>query len=200
MLAEGATSASVYSRVRPCRRNILRIRVFSLCSALEILYSTRMQSNGNQLGLLEPSSDIRENGIHLEDRDALLDAKDQTIAELKEQVAFLRCELERKDEIMLRMAERTGDMIPAAPALEAPGGSEKITCEAGRDGDRARDAWEEQEEPKRPTLPGGYRVVAFASDAWVLIAPRGVRVAAYRGQLDFQKVAVDARNHHQSGE
>jgi hypothetical protein len=158
-----------------------------------------MQRNGDQLGLLEPGRDIQENGLRLEDRDALLDAKDQTIFELKEQVAFLRRELERKDEIMLCMAEANSEM-PPSPTSEAPNGSQKVTREGGWDSDRARDAREGQEEPERPRLPNGYRVVAFASDAWVLIAPRGIRVAAYRGELDLRKVALDARTHHQSGE
>lgn len=155
-----------------------------------------MERNGNQLGLLEPGSDIQEHGIRLEDRDALLDAKDQTIAELKEQVAFLRRELERRGEIMLRILEGGGEV---SPAHEAPDSLQKIARGGGRDG--ARDAREWQEEPEqRPMLPSGYRVVAFASDAWVLIAPRGLRVAAYRGELDLRKVALDARTHCQNGE
>jgi hypothetical protein len=154
-----------------------------------------MQRNGEQLGLLEPSRDIQENGLCLEDRDALLDAKDQTILELKEQVAFLRRELERKDEIMMCMAGAISEMSPA-PTSEAPDGSQKVARGWGRDGDRAREARDGQGEPERPMLPNGYRVVAFASDAWVLIAPRGIRVAAYRGELDLQKVALDARTHH----
>src|SRR3954465_3278273 len=104
-----------------------------------------MQRNGDQLGLLEPDRDIQENGLRLEDRDALLDAKDQTIFELKEQVAFLRRELERKHEIILCMAEASSEMLPS-PTSEVPHGSQTITRGEGRDDGRARDAREGQEE------------------------------------------------------
>src|SRR4051812_39330695 len=108
-----------------------------------------MQHNGDQLGLLEPSRDIQENGLRLVDRDALLDAKDQTIFELKEQVAFLRRELERKHEIILCMAEASSEMSPSLTS-EVPDGSQKITRGGGRDGDRAGDdAREGQEKPER---------------------------------------------------
>ena len=33
-------------------------------------------------------------------------------------------------------------------------------------------------------IPAGYRVVAVASDTWVLIAPGGARVARYFGSLE----------------
>jgi hypothetical protein len=107
--------------------------------------------------------------------------------------------LERKHEIILCMAEASNEM-PPSPTSEVPDGSQTITRGEGRDDGRARDAREGQEEPERPMLPNGYRVVAFASDAWVLIAPRGIRVAAYRGELDLRKVALDARTHHSGGE
>lgn len=153
-----------------------------------------MQSTGEQLGLIEPSRDIQDNRIPSEDSVPLLDAKDQTIAELKEQIAFLRRELERKDEIMLRMAGGSSLLATASEPME---GLHSVTSGGGWDGGRASDAGERRE---RVMLPDGYRVVAFASDAWVLIAPRGLRVAAYRGELDLRKVALDARKHLQSGE
>jgi hypothetical protein len=174
------------------------------CGPINSVYAPRwkcstlptMQRNGDQLGLLEPSRDIQENRIPSEDCDPLLDAKDQTIAELKEQIAFLRRELERKDEIMLRMAGGNSSSL-LATASEPMEGLHSVASGEGWDGNRASDA---KEERKRVILPDGYRVVAFASDAWVLIAPRGLRVAAYRGELDLQKVALDARKHHQSEE
>jgi hypothetical protein len=43
-------------------------------------------------------------------------------------------------------------------------------------------------------LPQGYRVVATASDAWVLVA-RGARVSGYRGILDPEEAARDAWEH-----
>lgn len=48
---------------------------------------------------------------------------------------------------------------------------------------------------KRPTLPEGYRLVAIASDNWVLVAPGGRWVANYRGDLDLWRAIIDARNH-----
>ena len=50
-----------------------------------------------------------------------------------------------------------------------------------------------------PPLPAGYRVVAVASDAWVLIAPGGSRVARYFGSLELSRVARDAQEHRQRG-
>ncbi len=159
-----------------------------------------MQRNRDKLGLLEPSRDTQENSLPLEDRDTLLQAKDQTIAELKEQVAFLRRQLERKDDILLRMAEgSSGGPLPA-PVSEAPDGPRVLMSGEGGDSDQARDARGGQEKPDRPVLPDGYRVVAISSDAWVLMAPRGLRVAVYRGELDLYRAALDARHHHRRGE
>ena len=61
-----------------------------------------------------------------------------------------------------------------------------------------RDAQEEvRQKPERPALPDGYRVVAIASDAWVLVAPGGLRVSGYRGELvDLRRAALDAHKHH----
>ncbi len=44
-------------------------------------------------------------------------------------------------------------------------------------------------------LPVGYRLVAVASDAWVLLAPGGIRVARYLGSLDHWRVELDAHEH-----
>ncbi len=51
------------------------------------------------------------------------------------------------------------------------------------------------EAPQRPALPSGYRLVAIASDKWVLVAPGGLWVASYRGGLDLWRASLDARNH-----
>jgi hypothetical protein len=47
------------------------------------------------------------------------------------------------------------------------------------------------------SLPAGYRVVAVASDVWVLVAPGGIRVARYFGNLDLWKAARDAWEHQE---
>ena len=44
-----------------------------------------------------------------------------------------------------------------------------------------------------PALPDGYRVVAIASDRWVLVAPGGRWVSSYRDALDAWRVELDAR-------
>lgn len=51
-----------------------------------------------------------------------------------------------------------------------------------------------------PALPSGYRLVAIASDKWVLVAPRGLWVANYRNNLDLWRAALDARAHLQGQE
>ena len=49
-------------------------------------------------------------------------------------------------------------------------------------------------------LPVGYRLVAVASDAWVLLAPGGIRVARYLGTLDRWRVELDALEHQRREE
>ena len=150
-----------------------------------------LQHDGDKTAL---GLETQRNGIPRGDRDALLEAKDRTIAELKEQVALLRRELTHKDAILSRMTEGTGGLLPAR-ASKAADGPRPVTPGGGRrDGGRAANARPKQE---KPTLPDGYRVVAIASDAWVLVAPRGLRVAGYRDELDLRKVVLDAREHHQ---
>jgi hypothetical protein len=141
-----------------------------------------------------PSLEARRSWTsHEEHRDALVQAKDEIIIELKAQVALLRDELKRKDAVLSRIAENIGELssasVPEAvdgPQTVTPGGVVWV-------GDLAPDGQRRQE---KPALPSGYRVVATASDAWVLVAPRGLRVAGYRGELDLWKVALDAREHH----
>jgi hypothetical protein len=43
-------------------------------------------------------------------------------------------------------------------------------------------------------------VVAVASDAWVLVAPGGLRVAHYRDELDLCRAELDARKHRRGEE
>jgi hypothetical protein len=53
----------------------------------------------------------------------------------------------------------------------------------------------EERKPRRPPLPDGYRLVAIASDNWVLVAPGGSWVDNYRGGLDLWRAALDADKH-----
>jgi hypothetical protein len=54
---------------------------------------------------------------------------------------------------------------------------------------------ESEKKPDLRALPYGYRVVAIASDTWVLLAPGGLRVVRYHGELDLWRADVDARKH-----
>src|SRR5215218_6394398 len=176
------------SRLRSNHRNILRRREFVLCSTLEMCYMLpiMLQRNGEKAG---PSLERQRN------RDALLEAKDRSIAELKEQVALLRSELERKDAILSRIAEDMGELLPAR--VSDADGPQAVALREVCNGKGAMDAREGYKKPGRARLPNGYRLVAIASDAWVLVTNRGLRVAGYRGELDLWKVALDAREHHQ---
>lgn len=132
------------------------------------------------------------------ERDALLEAKDETIAELKAQISLLRDELKSKNAMLLRVTESIGEL--SARVSEPTGSPQTITPRGTtRAGDPASDGRQGgREKLERPKLPEGYRLVAVASDAWVLVAPGGSRVAGYRGELDLWRAALDARGHHQS--
>ena len=149
---------------------------------------------------MAPVLGVRRNGTpHKEDHDAILEAKDETIVELRAQVSFLRDELRSKNAILLRVTESIGDLSARVP--EATGGPRTVTPRGTvRVGDSASDDRRGREKQERPKLPEGYRLVAVASDAWVLVAPGGSRVAGYRGELDLWRATLDARGHHQSAE
>ena len=149
---------------------------------------------------MAPVLGVRRNGTsHKEDHDAILEAKDETIAELRAQIAFLRDELRSKNAMLLRVTESIGEL--SARVSETTGGPRKVTPRGTtRVVAPASDGRQGREKPERPRLPEGYRVVAVASDAWVLVAPGGSRVAGYRGELDLWRAALDARGHHQSAE
>ncbi len=144
----------------------------------------------------------RINGRHHADRAPLPDTRDRTIAELKSQVTFLRRELSRRDDVLMFLAGMVGPGSesapempeepseappPEGPRLPLPGGRQDVARRMGRRGEAEKREW--------PPLPEGYRVVAYASDAWVLVA-RGARVAGYRGILDPEETARDAWEHH----
>jgi hypothetical protein len=60
---------------------------------------------------IAPVLGVRRGGTpHKEGRDALLDAKDETIAELKAQVSLLRDELRSKNAMLLRVTESIGEL------------------------------------------------------------------------------------------
>jgi excisionase family DNA binding protein len=58
-------------------------------------------------------------------KDALVEAKDETIVELRDQVGFLRRELERKDTIIMSLTQRIPELeAPRETAPEATGAAE----------------------------------------------------------------------------
>lgn len=143
----------------------------------------------------------RINGRHHADRDPLADTRDRTIAELKSQVTFLRRELSRRDDVLMFLAGMVRPHSEGAPEMpaeppEAPPERPR-TPPSARTQDGARRTGRRGEAEKRewPPLPEGYRVVAYASDAWVLVA-NGARVSGYRGTLDPEGTARDAWEHH----
>ena len=138
----------------------------------------------------------RRNGKHQENRDLPADTRDRTISELKSQVTFLRRELARRDDVLMFLAGMVGPRsedvseMPEEPSNAPPERPRTPAPGATRNGGRG-----EAEKPEWPPLPEGYRVVATASDAWVLVAG-GARVAGYRGFLNREGVAHDAWEHH----
>ena len=156
-----------------------------------------MQSNENNVAF---DLQVRRRGKQQADRDAAPDTRDRTIAELKSQVTFLRRELARRDDVLMFLAGMAGTSaagtseVPEDPS-GVPTGEPRMPANGPRDGARRRGARGEAQRPEWPPLPEGYRVVATASDAWVLVA-RGVRVAGYRGVLDPEGAARDAWEHY----
>ena len=188
----------LHSRRRLGLRNILRNKKLFLAICQKCFTLPKMLQRNEEN--MAPVLGVRRDGrSHKEDRDALLEAKDETIAELKAQVAFLRDELRSKNAILMRVTESIGEL--PVRVSEATGGPRKVTPgEVARVGGSVSDGCQGREKPERPKLPEGYRLVAVASDAWVLVAPGGSRVAGYRGELDLRRAALDARGHHQSAE
>lgn len=176
---------------------MLRSGKFVLSPATTVFYSATMPRrdwDNTGLALETQRTDERRE----DDPSALLEAKDGYIAELIKRVALLSRELERKDAVLLRVAEELRELLfAAAPRTE--GAPRVVPPEGVWGGDRARGAEDAREKSKRPALPEGYRLVATASDARVLVAPGGLRVAGYRGELDLRKAALDAREHSQGG-
>ncbi len=62
-----------------------------------------------------------QDGVYVPHRDDVRDrVRDALIDELRKQNDFLRAELERKDAILLTMAQRIPELEPAAEAPESP--------------------------------------------------------------------------------
>lgn len=142
------------------------------------------------------------NGRQHADRETIPDAdRERTIAELKSQVIHLRRELARRDDVLMFLAgmagSRSGEDLatPDGPPRAAPERPKARPLREAREGARRRSRDEPDKKPEWPPLPEGYRVVATASDAWVLVA-RGSRVAGYRGTLDPETAVEDAWEHH----
>ncbi len=157
-----------------------------------------MQPNENSVAF---DLQARRHGKQHTDRD-VPDTRDRTIAELKSQVTFLRRELSRRDDVLMFLAgmvgprrEGTMETPRETPSQEPPVRTASPTPTMARGSAGARKKSRREEEKREwPPLPQGYRVVATASDAWVLVA-RGARVAGYRGILDSEETARDAWEH-----
>ena len=145
---------------------------------------------------------VRRSERYQADRDVTADTRDRAIAELKSQVTFLRRELARRDDVLMFLAGMVGPRSEEAPQMQenpsnaSPSETPQMPApEMTRDGAHRRGSRREPEKPAWPPLPEGYRVVATASDAWVLVA-NGARVTGYRGVMDREGVARDAWEHH----
>ena len=144
---------------------------------------------------------VRRRGKQHTDRDLPADTRDRTIAELKSQVTFLRRELARRDDVLMFLAGMVGPRsedapeMPEEPSNFPPERPRPPAPDVTRNGTQRSGSRREAEKPEWPPLPEGYRVVATASDAWVLVAG-GARVAGYRGYLDREGAAEDAWEHH----
>ncbi len=146
----------------------------------------------------------RRDERHHADHDALSDTRDRTIAELKSQVTLLRRELARRDDVLMFLAGMVGPHSEGAssvpnetPFQEPPERAVSRTPVRARGGTSARKTTRgEPEKPAWPPLPHGYRVVATASDAWLLVA-RGSRIASYRSILDREETAREAWEHYE---
>lgn len=144
---------------------------------------------------------VRRVERHHVEHEAPADARDRTIAELKSQVTILRRELARRDDVLMFLAGMVGPRsenaseVPEDPSNVPPRGPRTPASEGTRHGARSGGARGGTEKPQWPPLPEGYRVVATASDAWVLVTG-GAKVTGYRGILDPEGVARDAWEHH----
>ncbi len=160
-----------------------------------------MQPNENNVAF---DLQARRHGKQGAGRDAAPDTRDRTIAELKSQLIHLRRELSRRDDVLMVLAgmvgpsakgaDETPDEPPSNGSQERPVAQTPASTRGGTN-NRGRSR-REVEKPEWPPLPEGYRVVATASDAWVLVA-RGFRVAGYRGILDPEEAARDAWEHQE---
>ena len=84
--------------------------------------------SGRVYVFLDPTNTDHD-GVYEEHHDAIRDrVRDALIDELRKQNDFLRAELERKDTILLTMAQRIPELEPAA---EAPGSPETAAAVAG---------------------------------------------------------------------
>src|ERR671932_568698 len=84
--------------------------------------------SGRVYGDLHPTNTDHD-GVYVPHHDEVRDrVRDALIDELRKQNDFLRAELERKDAILLTMAQRIPELEPAA---EAPGSPETAAADAG---------------------------------------------------------------------
>jgi hypothetical protein len=66
--------------------------------------------------------------------DDLIDAKDDALRDLRDQLEHMRRESERKDAIIMQMAQANAALAARVPELEAPGGRENGASEPPEEG------------------------------------------------------------------
>jgi uncharacterized coiled-coil protein SlyX len=100
---------------------------------------SRLGSDESQLGETSPDQSDAQ------DDSDLLEAKEETISELKDQVEFLRRELERKDTLLMTLMQRVPELEPAPEPSESPRKG------AGGEGGSSSGASPERTEHSRPS-------------------------------------------------
>jgi hypothetical protein len=79
--------------------------------------------------------------------DAVIRELRNHVADMQDQIRFLREELERKDAILLTLAQRVPELEPTKEEPTEPSGSSQTASEASADGSRGQSPEEDQQKP-----------------------------------------------------
>lgn len=111
----GTTVDGVRSRIR--RGSLDSMKVSGQVFVLLDPDQSRPGSDESQLGETSPDQSDAQ------DDSGLLEAKEETISELKDQVEFLRRELERKDTLLMTLMQRVPELEAAPEPSDSPRGA-----------------------------------------------------------------------------